>query len=80
MTANSQTQRFTQVLEKVKTIGDLRCIGSTATRTLRINAGAIARDHLDAWMTSQPRRDSIGISIRQRSMTRLRSRSQMMVP
>jgi hypothetical protein len=66
MAANSQTQRFTQVLEKVKSVGDLCCIRSPAAGTFRIYAGTIARDHLDAWVASQPRRDRIGISVRQK--------------
>ncbi|MER8402003.1 hypothetical protein [Mesorhizobium sp. M1348] len=48
MAAEGQTQRFAQVLKKMPAIGDLRCIGSTATGAVSINAGAIASDDLDA--------------------------------
>lgn len=65
MAAEGQTQRFAQVLEKMPAVGDLRCIGSTATGAVSINASAIASDDFDARMTFQPSRDRVGISVRQ---------------
>ncbi|MER8402187.1 hypothetical protein [Mesorhizobium sp. M1348] len=54
MAAEGQTQRFAQVLEKMPAVGDLRCIGSTATGAVSTSAGAIASDDFDARMTFQP--------------------------
>ncbi|CDX61094.1 hypothetical protein MPL3365_550003 [Mesorhizobium plurifarium] len=52
MLADGQTQRFTQVLEKMPAVGDLRSIGCTATGALSIDLGT--RDNLDARMAFQP--------------------------
>ncbi|ANN61034.1 hypothetical protein BAE42_10310 [Mesorhizobium loti] len=80
MATDGQTQRFAQVLEKMPAVGDLRCIGSTATGALGINAGTIARDDLDARMALS--RDATVPAFRSgnRSSTRSRAKSQMIVP
>lgn len=54
MAADGQAQRFTQVLEQMPAVGDLRCTGRTTTGALSIDAGPVARDDLDARMVFQP--------------------------
>lgn len=61
MATDGQTRRFAQVLENMPAVGDLRCIGSTATGALGIIAGTIARDELDARTALQPGCDCVGI-------------------
>ena len=49
-----------QVAQQVPTIRDLDGVGRALARAVRIGAGAVARDHLDAGVGAQPGRERLG--------------------
>jgi hypothetical protein len=58
--------RLTEVLDEVKTIGNLHGIRGTACRAININIATIPADHRDAGMPPKPCCDGVGRAIREK--------------
>lgn len=56
-------ERFGQVLEQVKAIGDLGRLGRPLPGTVGIGFGPVARDHLHTRVGLEPLREGVGIAI-----------------
>jgi hypothetical protein len=57
-------ERLPEILEQMKTVGDLRGGRSPVTSALGIGARAVARDHLHPRMRLEPLRHGVGTAIR----------------
>lgn len=58
-------QRFPQILQEMKAVGDLRGCRSPLPRALGIGGRAITRNDLDSRMLAQPLGQSLGRALRQ---------------
>ncbi len=49
-----KAQGLAEILQKMEAVRDLNRIGRAATSAFGVDAGAVACDHLDAWVAAQP--------------------------
>jgi len=61
----SPLQRVAEVAQQVPPISDLLCLGRALAHTLGVDAGAVAGDHLHAWMPAKPGGDRLGAAVGQ---------------
>jgi hypothetical protein len=65
MPADDCLDGLTEVSEKMPAIEDVDGVGCTPAHAVGIDVGAVTGDHFDAGVISQPRRDGVGLSVRQ---------------